>query len=165
MIESNYVEISVFERIISTFNDELNELVALLANVIHLKVSLKCGHFTVNDGIHQLLDEKKQQMRDLPNILPRMAQADLLNFNGVLTDCTCIYQPQIGLLLESLEIQLEGKQQLDSNQKTPSSPPEIEGLRFTFHHFSYLLSCFYLFLTFNNIFLFIKHLIHLLNIH
>ncbi|XP_003371791.1 MutS protein [Trichinella spiralis] len=55
--------------------------------------------FTVKPGIDRLLDEKKELLKRLPELLTEVIKSEIDNLPFPLAACTCVYIPTIGYLI------------------------------------------------------------------
>ncbi|KAM9323901.1 mutS protein homolog 5 [Gastrophryne carolinensis] len=114
--------VTLFSRISSAFNKDLNYIASLISKVVNFEESLTEKRFCVKPFVDPAVDKKKQRLQGLSDFLTEVARKELETLDVKIPSCCVIYIPLIGFLL-SLERQSFMQDKSDF---------EIEGLEFMF---------------------------------
>ena len=88
-----------FDNLNESMVTTLQEVVALVEQVIDFEESKLQGRCVVRQAVDATLDEKKQIYASLPELLTRVAREELESLGDEIDRCNIVYLPQIGFLL------------------------------------------------------------------
>ncbi|KRY36909.1 MutS -like protein 5 [Trichinella spiralis] len=71
----------------------------VILSEVDFKAMVEERQFTVKPGIDRLLDEKKELLKRLPELLTEVIKSEIDNLPFPLAACTCVYIPTIGYLI------------------------------------------------------------------
>ncbi|KRZ57037.1 MutS -like protein 5, partial [Trichinella nativa] len=79
--------------------EKLQKISSLINELVDFKAMMEERQFTVKPGIDRLLDEKKELLKRLPELLTEVIKSEIDNLPFPLAACTCVYIPTIGYLI------------------------------------------------------------------
>ncbi|KAG9468508.1 hypothetical protein GDO78_022581, partial [Eleutherodactylus coqui] len=114
--------VTLFSRISSVFNSDLQYIASVISKVVDFEESLREKRFCIKPHVDPTVDDKKCRLQGLSDFLTKVARQELESLDVQIPSCSVIYIPLIGFLLciQRLPIMQD------------RSDFEIEGLEFKF---------------------------------
>ncbi|KRZ78056.1 MutS -like protein 5 [Trichinella papuae] len=79
--------------------EKLQKISSLINELVDFKTMVEERQFAVKSGIDRTLDEKKELLKRLPELLTEVIKAEIENLPFPIAACTCVYIPTIGYLI------------------------------------------------------------------
>ncbi|XP_075042697.1 mutS protein homolog 5 isoform X2 [Mixophyes fleayi] len=114
--------VTLFSRISSAFSSDLHYIASVISKVVDFEESQTEKRFCIKPYVDPTVDDKKRQLRGLPDFLTEVARKELETLDVQIPSCSVIYIPLIGFLLSIDRLSF----------MQDKSDFEIEGLEFMF---------------------------------
>ncbi|KRY89713.1 MutS -like protein 5 [Trichinella pseudospiralis] len=79
--------------------EKLQKISSLINELVDFKAMVEERQFAVKSGIDRTLDEKKELLKRLPELLTEVIKSEVDNLPFPIAACTCVYIPTIGYLI------------------------------------------------------------------
>jgi DNA mismatch repair protein MSH5 len=92
-------DIAILVSMRNCVTHELHTMSDFISRIMDVEVSETRGKFTVKAGVDDELDEKRRLHNALPDLLLKIAEEEIEDLPGFMTQCVMVYVPLIGYLL------------------------------------------------------------------